>query len=67
MNNKKFKEPLAAQFRPTIADLNIAAVVIFDMTSDSAWFRVHRRVRVLLYRIINAQVHQAISHGVIKQ
>jgi hypothetical protein len=71
MNNKKFKKPLAARFRPAVATFNIEAVVVSDMTSEmfarSAWCNVHRRVRVPLYRIINDQVQQVIPRWIIKQ
>jgi hypothetical protein len=70
VNNKKFKKPLAAQFRPAVAMLNTTAVVICNTTSErfisNVWSRVRRRVRVPLCRIINDYVMDRISRQLVE-
>jgi hypothetical protein len=76
VNNKRFKEPLADLFRPAIVASNIEANIEVKVIStmmpekifaQSAWSRVHHRIRKPLYRIINDHVTDRISRQLIER
>jgi hypothetical protein len=76
VSNKKFKEPLADLFKPAIVASNIEANIEVKARStmvpekifvQSAWFRVHRRIRIPLCRIINDYVTDRISRQLIER